>query len=524
VLERDTLLRLALPFFLDPRVVVTGGVVRPSNGCAVERGRVLATGVPRSHLARFQVIEYLRGMLAGRMGWNRLDSLFIVSGALGLFSREAVMAAGGYRTDTLGEDMELVMRLQRWAARKGRRHVVRFVSSAVAWTEVPERLAALGRQRARWHQGLAESLWMNRAILTRESFTPARGLAFVAQLLVELLGPLVELVGALLLVALLLAGGPKLPYGMLYTAVWIFGGTINSLLGVALELMVCPRYRRPLHLAALLGYALLENLGYRQLMGWYRLQGPVAGAAAPRQLGGDGAARARRPGGAGGAGAAGSGLSLRRPSGSERAARAEQQQPHRHHHARDRDRNPHRLVPPAMGRDQEQQVHGAEARRPAHQREQPHVVCEVPDAEGQQERADPAAPVVGRQPGRGEQHHQGRRLAALLGGEQPRMIAEEGERRRELRMALAGGDAQDGADVHHDHRLQPSHRDGERDHRPAAAAGRPPPLLRQRHAHDGTLRARRSASAARSASAGSVLRTSSRVRPARRAAKTPYGM
>jgi len=273
VLERDTLLRLALPFFRDPRVIVTGGVVRPSNGSRVVGGRVVSTRVPRSHLARFQVVEYLRGMLAGRMGWNRMDSLFIVSGALGLFSREAVMAVGGYRTDTLGEDMELVMRLQRWAHRKQRRHAVRFVSSAVAWTEVPETTRTLSRQRARWHQGLAESLWLNRRLLTRESFTVPRAIAFLSQVVVELLGPVVEVVGFAIFAGLAFAGRADVPYAVLYGSLWVFGGAINSFMGLVLEGLVCPRYQRARDVATLLAYSLVESLGYRQLTAWWRIQG-----------------------------------------------------------------------------------------------------------------------------------------------------------------------------------------------------------------------------------------------------------
>jgi cellulose synthase/poly-beta-1,6-N-acetylglucosamine synthase-like glycosyltransferase len=273
VLERDTLLRLALPFYQDSRVIVTGGVIRPCNGSVVSGGRVVSTGFPRSHLARFQVVEYLRGMLAGRMGWNRMDSLFIVSGALGLFSREAVMAAGGYRTDTLGEDMELVMRLQRWARRKGRHRAVRFVSSAVAWTEVPETLRTLARQRMRWHQGLAESLWLNRGLLGRESFSGAQAVAFASQVLFELLGPVIELLGLALFIALLVAGRVDGPFTLLYGSLWVFGGAISSFLGLVLEVLVCPRYQRGQDLFRLLVYALAESLGYRQLTAWWRARG-----------------------------------------------------------------------------------------------------------------------------------------------------------------------------------------------------------------------------------------------------------
>ncbi len=273
VLERDTLLQLALPFYHDPSVAVVGGVVRPANGCVIRGGQVLEAGLSRSHLARFQSVEYLRGMLAGRLGWNLMDNLFIVSGALGMFSRQAVLTVGGYRTDTLGEDMELVMRLQQWARRGRRRRAVRFAASAVAWTEVPENVGALGRQRARWHQGLAESLWLNRGLLWSFHDAPHYGVAFLCQTLVELLGPVIELVGYLLALAALAAAGLDWPFARLYIGVFVLGGTLASVLGIALETVACPRYTRARDVAMLLLYALLENLGYRQLTSWWRLRG-----------------------------------------------------------------------------------------------------------------------------------------------------------------------------------------------------------------------------------------------------------
>lgn len=273
VLERETLLRLALPFYHDRTRLVTGGVVRPANGSVIRGGTVVSTRFPSGHLARFQCVEYLRGMLAGRMGWSYFDSLFIVSGALGLFSREGVLAVGGYRTDTLGEDMELVMRLQRWAGRAGRHRAAEFVGPAVAWTEVPESLGALSRQRARWHQGLAESLWLNRDMLFRERFSMAQGLAYLSQILFELLGPVVELFGYVIFLGLVFTGQPDTTFAVLYLGIFVAGGTIASLLGIALETIVCPRYRRTRDFLGLVLYALLENFGYRQLTAAWRVMG-----------------------------------------------------------------------------------------------------------------------------------------------------------------------------------------------------------------------------------------------------------
>ncbi len=272
-LERDTLVQLALPFYEDASVLGAGGVVRPVNGCTVGRGRVLDASLPESHLARFQVVEYLRAMLAGRMGWTLLDSLFVIPGALGLFSREAVLAVGGYRADSQGGDVDLVMRLQRWAGSNGRRSAIRFVGGAVGWSAVPERMSLLANQRSRWHRELAEALWFNRELLMGHRFALHHGLAFLFQLVVELIGPVIEVGGQLTLLALAIAGKLDNLFFVLYFSIFLVGGTLPTLLAIALERSACPRFRRRSDLEGLALAALLENFGYRQLTAWWRVKG-----------------------------------------------------------------------------------------------------------------------------------------------------------------------------------------------------------------------------------------------------------
>ena len=272
VLERDTLLELALPFYQDASVVATGGVVLPANGSRIQRGVVKEPRVGRHPFARFQAVEYLRGMLIGRMGWDALDRLYIISGALGLFSHRTLMTVGGYRTESLGEDMDLAMRIQSWAQRSGRARAVRFVHNAVAWTEVPERAKDLAGQRIRWHQGLAECLWYNRGLLAAGRFSPRSVVAFMSYLLIELMGPFWEALGLVILAFQLVAGRVDGLLACLYFGVFVLGGSINTLVSIALETAVCPRYDRPADLLVLVVWAVLENLGYRQLTTIWRLR------------------------------------------------------------------------------------------------------------------------------------------------------------------------------------------------------------------------------------------------------------
>src|SRR2546423_6682867 len=164
LIEQDGLQRMVRPFLYATDVVATGGTIRVVNGSQVKHGRVEKTAVPTNLLAGVQVVEYLRAFLFGRLGWNRLGGNIIISGAFGLFHREAVLDAGGYLHDTVGEDMELVVRLKRLSDENGGAGKIGFVPDPGAWTEVPESRKGFGRQRGRWHRGLADGLWRHRGV------------------------------------------------------------------------------------------------------------------------------------------------------------------------------------------------------------------------------------------------------------------------------------------------------------------------------------------------------------------------
>ena len=137
LIEEHSLARAVLPFIEDADTIAVGGLVRVANGCRVERGRVTEVRLPRSHLAMFQSVEYLRAFLAGRVALSAINALLIISGAFGLFKRDAVVEVGGFRPDTIGEDMELVTRLHRFSRERGRRFRIVFQPEPICWTQAP---------------------------------------------------------------------------------------------------------------------------------------------------------------------------------------------------------------------------------------------------------------------------------------------------------------------------------------------------------------------------------------------------
>jgi cellulose synthase/poly-beta-1,6-N-acetylglucosamine synthase-like glycosyltransferase len=273
VIEPEAILRMVQPFLRRPDVVAAGGTIRAVNGSTVDNGRVVVPRAPRSFLAGVQAVEYLRAYLTGRLGWNRMGGNLIISGAFGLFLRTSVLAVQGYEHDTVGEDMELVARLRRRAYEDGGPGRVEFVPDPVAWTEVPESLRVLGRQRDRWQRGLADVLSRYRGVALRRRYGSLGFVAYPYFVLVELLGPVVEAVGLVGLVLGLLTGSVNWPFALLFLLVAYGLGLIMTVLTLALEEWTYRGYGRGRDTLVLLGWAILEPLGYRQLTVVWRLKG-----------------------------------------------------------------------------------------------------------------------------------------------------------------------------------------------------------------------------------------------------------
>ena len=276
MLEESALLNVAKPLLDDPDLVVaTGGIVRIANGCRIEHGRVVQVGLPASRLARLQVVEYFRAFLVGRVGWSRLKSLLIISGAFGVFQRSVVEAVGGYATDTVGEDAELVVRLHRYMRERGEDYRIEFMPDPVCWTEAPEDLRTLARQRRRWQRGLAETLWRHKTMIGRPSYGALGVLALPYFLIFELLGPLVELVSLLVLPLAYVLGALSTAFFAAFLFMAVLLGILLSIAALALEEFSFRRHPRGADVARMMVSAILENLGYRQLVTVWRVMGLV---------------------------------------------------------------------------------------------------------------------------------------------------------------------------------------------------------------------------------------------------------
>ena len=275
VLAPDAVSRAVLPFLEDPDVVAVGGKIAIANGCRIEGGRIMEVGLPRSWLARFQVVEYTRAFLLFRLACAACNGVVLVSGAFGLFRRDALLAAGGFDGTAIGEDMDLTLRLQRHYRAQGRRIRIAFDPHPLGWTQVPDDWTSLRAQRLRWRRGLLQVLSRQRRMIgnPRGGVVGLLVLPYIA--VFEGLAPLLEVSGLAVTAGAALLGLVNWHYFLVMLVVSILFGTAATLLSILLRDVATRRYMRGRELFLLVAVVLLEGLGYRQLNAWWGCVGTV---------------------------------------------------------------------------------------------------------------------------------------------------------------------------------------------------------------------------------------------------------
>lgn len=273
LLDKDALLRLVRPFLSDKNTIAAGGTIRIVNDCTVNAGVVTEVQLPKNVWARFQVLEYLRAFLSGRVGWSVLKSMLIISGAFGLFKRSSIVDIEGFYTNTIGEDMEATVRLHRHFRERKIPYSIAFVPDAVAWTECPETVKILGNQRDRWQRGLMETMFRHIFMLFNPRFGRIGLIAFPYFFFLEMLGPIIEILGYIAFFISLYLGIVNTPFAIAFLlAAFVFGVAL-SITAVGLEEVCFRRYPKTSDLFHLFYLAIVENFGYRQLNAFWRMRG-----------------------------------------------------------------------------------------------------------------------------------------------------------------------------------------------------------------------------------------------------------
>ena len=285
LLERDCLLKIARPFMEDNNVVAVGGTVRIANGCVIKQGHVAKVYLADSWLVRFQVIEYLRAFLFGRNGFDALNSIMIVSGAFSCFLRDALVKIGGYKQGSVGEDMEIIVRMHQEFRKENPKTKITFIPDPICWTEVPDTLKTLKSQRIRWQKGTIDGIRFHKSLFLNRKYGLLGLVGFPYYTLFELFGPVVEITGYIVFIISLFLNLVSPLFALTFLFAAVLYGVVLSVLSVILEEISFKRYEKLGDLIILFAAAFLENFGYRQLVSWWRFLAIVEYVSGKRQLG-----------------------------------------------------------------------------------------------------------------------------------------------------------------------------------------------------------------------------------------------
>ncbi|MFO8233906.1 MAG: glycosyltransferase [Bacteroidales bacterium] len=278
IVEPDSLLKLAKPFLeaSDTKVIASGGVVHVANSCYIEKGRLIKRNIPKKLLPRIQVVEYARAFLVGRIAWSKLNGLLIISGALGMFDKEIVIKAGGYLATTVGEDMELVVRMRKYMFENKIPHKVEYIPDPLLWTEVPSDLKTLGRQRNRWTRGTIDTLSIHKKMFFNPKYKALGMLGYPFWFFFEWMAPIVEVLGLTYFIILAIIGSINWAF-FLFLLVFIYVFSINfSFFSIFLLEVTFHQYKKRKHFLKLFLTALIEPLLYHPLTVYWAIKGNIS--------------------------------------------------------------------------------------------------------------------------------------------------------------------------------------------------------------------------------------------------------
>ncbi|WP_165784626.1 sulfatase-like hydrolase/transferase [Solitalea longa] len=277
ILVQDTLLKIIKPFLESSngeRIIASGGAVRIANSCEIENGRLKKVNLPRNFLARIQSLEYIRAFLLGRMAWSHINGLLLVSGAFGIFDKEIVIKCGGYNHNTVGEDMELIVRMRRYMMDRKLPHRVIYIPDPLCWTEAPESYEILGRQRNRWTRGTMEVLWTHRRMFFNHRYGILGLLSLPFWFLYEYFAPILETIGWITFGIIAIKGDFLMYYVYLIAFVIFFNFTF-SVFAILMEVATFNQYKKPSEVLKLIGTAAAEPFVYHPFTVWSALKGNI---------------------------------------------------------------------------------------------------------------------------------------------------------------------------------------------------------------------------------------------------------
>ncbi len=262
---------LIRPVLINPKTIAVGGSVRIKNGCILDYNRISTSKFPDNYLTSMQGIEYIRVFLT-RLGWDYFNGNFIIAGAFSLFPRDLIAKVGGF-CDSVGEDVEITIRLHRIMKEKKIKYKLFYIPDPVAWSVGPEKWGTLAKQRTRWHLAILETFYHHKKML----FNPRYGFlglfVYPFWIFAEVLEPVIEVMGYCYILFCVWTQSLQIPFLIFYLTLsfgLVFLYTFYCLLIEDLSFRKYPSIRS---LFLMFVSCLIENIGYHQLSLYWRFKG-----------------------------------------------------------------------------------------------------------------------------------------------------------------------------------------------------------------------------------------------------------
>ncbi len=246
LLLEDSLQKMVKPFLevTDRKVIAAGGVIRISNSCIVKEGKLHDVNFPKKLIEQGQILEYIRAFLLGRMAWSRLNGLLLISGAFGLFDKKIAIKVGGYDKDTVGEDMELVVRMRGYMEEQKRTYKVVYIPDPLCWTEAPDNYKIFISQRNRWTRGTIETLKKHRKIGFNPKYNILGLVSYPYWFFFERLAPIIEFVGVIYFAILIATNKIRWDYAFGFIILAYLFTVVFSLIAIITEELTYHQYKK----------------------------------------------------------------------------------------------------------------------------------------------------------------------------------------------------------------------------------------------------------------------------------------
>ena len=262
LLVEDSLQKMIKPFLEsnEAKVIASGGVIRIANSCIIKDGKLIDVNLPKNIIVRGQILEYLRAFLLGRMAWSKLNGLLVISGAFGMFDKKIAIEVGGYDTNTVGEDMEIIVRMRRYMEEQKATYKVAYIPDPLCWTEAPDNFKIFISQRNRWTRGTIETLKKHKKIGFNPNYNVLGKLSYPYWLIFERYAPIIEVVGIFYFIFLIIVGKVEWDYAIAFIVLAYLFTVLFSIITIITEELTYHQYKKKGIVLQLIFTALLEPI------------------------------------------------------------------------------------------------------------------------------------------------------------------------------------------------------------------------------------------------------------------------